>query len=218
MENSKQISLSTRERILEASGEAFAENGFRNATVRDICKKANVNIAAVNYHFGDKESLYVSVLKYWREVAFQKYPLDLRIDEHKTPEEHLRFFIRSFLFRTLEEGQYSWFGKLVAREYMEPTKALDILIEETIQPTFVFLSSVAQKILQKPSSEETIRFCCLSIVSQCLFFVYAKHVIKKLFHQDNFRTEEIESIADHITVFSVEAIKSLGGHVEGEGK
>lgn len=210
MENPNNISQNTKERILRAAGEVFAENGFKNATVRDICKKADANIAAVNYHFGDKENLYISVLKYWREVAFQKYPLDLRTDEHKTPEEHLGLFIRSFLFRTLEEGQYSWFGKLVAKEYMEPTKALDVLIEETIRPAFEFLSHIARQILEKPASEETIRFCCLSIVSQCLFFVYAKHVIKKLFHQDNFRTDEIESIADHITRFSLEAIKSLG--------
>ena len=209
MENSKQINLSTRERILEAAGEVFAENGFRYATVRDICEKANVNIAAVNYHFGDKEKLYYSVLKYWREVAFQKYPLDLKMDENKTPEEHIKVFIRSFLFRVLETGRYSWFGKLVAREYMEPTKALDILIEETIRPTFTFLSSVVRQMLKEPASEEKIRFCCLSIVSQCLFFVYGKHVIRKLFHQDNFKTEEIESIAAHITGFSLEAIKSL---------
>jgi TetR/AcrR family transcriptional regulator, regulator of cefoperazone and chloramphenicol sensitivity len=218
MENGKNSTLSTRERILEAAGEVFAENGFRYATVRDICEKANVNIAAVNYHFGDKENLYISALKYWREVAFQKYPLDLRIDGQKAPEEHLRAFIRSFLYRILEEGQYSWFGKIVAKEYMEPTKALDILVQETIQPTFKFLSSIAQQMFEKPATEETIRFCCFSIVSQCLFFVYAKHVIKKLFYQDNFRAEEIESIANHITCFSIEAIKSLGGHVRGEGK
>jgi TetR/AcrR family transcriptional regulator, regulator of cefoperazone and chloramphenicol sensitivity len=218
MKNSKQISLSTSERILEAAGEVFAENGFRYATVRDICEKAGVNIAAVNYHFGDKERLYYSVLKYWRNVAFQKYPLDLRIDEHKKPEEHLRIFVRSFLFRILEEGRHSWFGKLVAREFIEPTKALDVLIEETIQPTFTFLSSVVQQMLEKSASEETIRFCCLSIVSQCLFFVYGKHIIKKLFHQDNLKTEEIESIADHITSFTLEGIKSLNRHVQGEGQ
>jgi TetR/AcrR family transcriptional regulator, regulator of cefoperazone and chloramphenicol sensitivity len=218
MENSKQISLGTRDRILDAAGEVFAEKGFRYATVRDICEKAGVNIAAVNYHFGDKEKLYYSVLKYWQEVAFQKYPLDLRIDENKTPEEHIRVFIRSFLFRILDEGRHSRFGKLVAREYMEPTKALDMLIEETIRPTFEFLSFVAQQMLEEPASEETIRFCCLSIVSQCLFFVYAKHIIRKLFHQDNFKTEEIELIADHITGFTLEAIKSLRRHVEGESK
>ena len=47
----------TRERILQAAGEAFAAAGYRTTTVRDICQKADVNLASVNYHFGDKQRL-----------------------------------------------------------------------------------------------------------------------------------------------------------------
>ena len=47
----------TRQRVLEAAGEVFAERGFRAATVREICQRAKANLAAVNYHFGDKERL-----------------------------------------------------------------------------------------------------------------------------------------------------------------
>ncbi len=45
----------TRQRLIEAVGEVFAERGFRAATVRDICQRAQANVAAVNYYFGDKE-------------------------------------------------------------------------------------------------------------------------------------------------------------------
>ena len=52
----------TKTRLLEAAGEEFADKGFEGATVRVICDRAGVNLAAVNYHFGDKEHLYVQAL------------------------------------------------------------------------------------------------------------------------------------------------------------
>jgi AcrR family transcriptional regulator len=217
MKKGKNTSLNTRERILEAAGGVFAEYGFRYATVRDICTQAGVNVAAVNYYFRDKENLYTSVLKYWRGEAFKKYPLDIKIDDNRPAEEHLATFIRYFLLRVLEEGQPSWFWKLVAKEYIEPTSALDMLVEETIRPTFQFLSSVVRRLVTGPVSEETVRLCCLSIVSQCLFFVYGKHVIKKLFQKDDFKTEEIETIAAHITRFSLQAINNQGSGKDGRG-
>ena len=54
---------STRARLLETAGEVFAEKGYEAATVREICEKAGVNLAAVNYYFGGKELLYVQTLE-----------------------------------------------------------------------------------------------------------------------------------------------------------
>ena len=53
----------TRHKLIEAAGEIFAEAGYQNATVREICARAGANVAAVNYHFGDKMGLYTELLK-----------------------------------------------------------------------------------------------------------------------------------------------------------
>ena len=75
----------TRQRLLEAAGEVFAERGFRAATVRVICQRAKANIAAVNYYFGDKERLYTAVLQYAFGCALERYPVLLDLDEQAKP-------------------------------------------------------------------------------------------------------------------------------------
>ncbi|MGH7929608.1 MAG: TetR family transcriptional regulator, partial [Candidatus Binatia bacterium] len=64
----------TEQRLLEAAGEIFAEYGYRSATVRQICEKAKANIAAINYHFGDKDGLYLAVLRHLNKVHAEKNP------------------------------------------------------------------------------------------------------------------------------------------------
>ena len=61
----------TRTRLMEAAIEIFAEQGYRSARVRDICEKGRANIAAVNYHFGDKQRLYEACLDH----AFASLPV-----------------------------------------------------------------------------------------------------------------------------------------------
>src|ERR1700749_925116 len=91
--------VATREHLLEAAGEVFAEVGFRAATVRQICQRAGANIAAVNYHFGDKEELYRALLKDSYRAAIAKYPPDFGLPPRATPEQRLRAFVYSFLLR-----------------------------------------------------------------------------------------------------------------------
>src|SRR4030065_2496708 len=73
------------ESILEVAGEIFAEQGFRKTTVREICKRGKVNLAAINYYFGDKEHLYLACLKYYQSIAAQKIPFNFCIDHASTP-------------------------------------------------------------------------------------------------------------------------------------
>ena len=57
------LDAGTRAKLVDAAGVVFAESGYQGATVREICARAGVNIALVNYYFGDKLELYAEVLR-----------------------------------------------------------------------------------------------------------------------------------------------------------
>jgi AcrR family transcriptional regulator len=56
-------SKATREKIIKAASRAFARNGYDGASIRTIVAAADVNQAAINYHFGSKDGLYRAVLQ-----------------------------------------------------------------------------------------------------------------------------------------------------------
>ncbi|MBD9537254.1 TetR/AcrR family transcriptional regulator [Stenotrophomonas sp. ATCM1_4] len=59
----KPASFSTKDRILGAAEELFAQHGFAGTSLRQVTSHADVNIAAVNYHFGSKENLVNEVFR-----------------------------------------------------------------------------------------------------------------------------------------------------------
>jgi TetR/AcrR family transcriptional regulator, regulator of cefoperazone and chloramphenicol sensitivity len=200
----------TRQQLLEAAGEVFAAAGFRDATVREICRRAAANIAAVNYHFGDKEALYAEVLRYSHKMALEKYPLVPDVGADATPEKKLRAFVHSFLLRIFDTGPTSWHGKLMSREMIEPSAALDSLVEERMRPMAGQLWQIIADILDCPLNHERVRQCSFSIVSQCVFYHHCRPVVLRLFPKDFPQdAAAIERLADHITRFSLAAMKHL---------
>src|SRR5882724_4164695 len=95
-------SAETRRRLLDAAGEVFAEQGFRAATIQNICRRARANIAAVHYHFGDKERLYTAAIDYADRVAGEQPAAPPSAATTGTPEVRLRKHVASFLSRLLD--------------------------------------------------------------------------------------------------------------------
>lgn len=204
-----QVHDETRRELLEAAGEVFAEVGFRNATVREICRRAGANVAAVNYHFGDKERLYAEVLRYSQQKAFEKYPPLLDAAADALPEEKLRAFVRSFLLRIFDKGSTAWFGKMMSREMIEPTGALEALLEMRLRPMADLLGGIVAEILDCPLQDEKVRLCSFSVVSQCVFFHHCRTVISQLFPEQRLDVSSVEQLAGHVTRFSLAAMKRL---------
>jgi AcrR family transcriptional regulator len=205
----------TRQRILEAAGEIFADSGFRQTTIRQISARAGVNVAAINYHFQSKDNLYLETLRYWKDVAFAKYPAEPATSEADEPEKRLEGFIRAFVFRILDGGIESRFGRLMAREFTEPTAALDTIVEETARPIFHLITGLVGSITGHDPASDTVLYCCASIIGQCLYFLYARPVLRRLVGAGRADSMDMADIAAHISRFSLAALASIRHDREG---
>ena len=151
-----------------------------------------------------------------RMLPFKKHPLDEALDKSSSPEERLKDFVSRFIGRVREchEGEFPWVRKLIAHELLRPTEGLDMVAEEGIRPIFKTLSAIVRELLGRGATEDTINLCCASIVGQSLFFFYAQPMIKRLFPGKNYTDTKL--IADHITHFSLNAIKKFAAHKKGD--
>ena len=207
MDKQGKESKKTREHILQIACEVFAERGFRTTTVRDICRMAQVNVAAVNYYFSSKEKLYEEVCKYIFGLSPDNADPRFILGDNKNPEEKLHAFIHAMLLTVLARDRSNWREMIMAREMIEATNALTIVIEDMIKPRFQQLYSIVKDLLGEGVEDELVRKCCLSITGQCLYYRFAQPVVLKLNPQQKFDKAGIKELAGHITQFSLQAIK-----------
>jgi TetR/AcrR family transcriptional regulator, regulator of cefoperazone and chloramphenicol sensitivity len=205
--HSTELSCATESRLLEAAGEIFAEVGYRAATVRQICEKAGANIAAVNYHFGDKEGLYMAVLRSVPDAHAEKFPADRGLPPGASAEQKLAAYIESLLNRVFDEGRPGWHTKIMAREMIEPTRALDTLVADVALPVHQELASIVRELLGSRATEDAVRLCTLSILSQCVYYHHARSVLSRLYPEQEYGFRDIAQLADHITRFSQGALQ-----------
>jgi AcrR family transcriptional regulator len=194
--------------LLEAAGQIFAEVGYRAATVRQICDKAGANVAAVNYYFGDKQHLYEAVLHSVPDAHALKYPYNGKLRGNAAPEDRLRAYIESLLYRVFDPGRPGWHAKLIARELAEPTRAMDTLLEEVARPLHRELTAIVRELLGPSAREEDVRRCVLSIIGQCVYYHHARAVLPRLYPDHDTDPDHVARLVNHVVEFSLAGLKS----------
>jgi AcrR family transcriptional regulator len=202
-------SLNTKQRLLQAACRIFAEKGFRDATVAEICETANANIAAINYHFGDKESLYDTVWHYAFEMAAQAYPIDGNLPDNPILEDYLYSYAFAILHRIFSETETGLFAKLLHQEMSNPTLALDHIAHEVLIPQSRFLGKVIHETLEPEITEEHIRLCMHSIIGQCAFYNFSRALRERIIGKKVLSEKEIEQTARHIARFSMGGLNAV---------
>jgi AcrR family transcriptional regulator len=200
----------TRQRLLDVAAELFADRGLDGVSVRELCTAAGANVAAINYHFGDKFGLYSELV----EVAIERMRRGLSdapkegTPEENTPEERLAAYILAELQRALSAKTGPWVVRLMNREVEAPTPALDRVVREVIRPRVQYVSRLVAELMGSPVEDPRVAIT-VATIDGLSSLLRRGPIIERLIPRMRVNPEAIRTMADTTTKFVLAGIREL---------
>ncbi len=194
-------SAETKTKILEAAARIISQKGYPSTTVAEICDGAGANIAAVNYHFGDKKNLYIETWKYAFHHAITTHPPDGGVPRDADFPERLKGWVVSTLRRITDPDCFDF--EITHAELTHPTGFLTEVISANAHKMFNPLENLVKEYLGGIADEQDIQLCAMSIHAQCMnpmvFSLRKNHVLPIPMPV----RPGIDKIVDHVMQFSL---------------
>ncbi len=201
-----------RERLLEAAAACFAARGFKDASVREITAAAGCNVAAVNYHFGDKDSLYRAVFRQrlaelrTRRVGVLNALLER---ESLSLEDVLRAFASAFLQPLTEESRGQLTVRLIMRDMVEGHLPRQMILDEMIRPTQQALLAALHAACPRLPAKDAL-MCVHSLVAQLVHLLRVQELFAEGDAHDGEQLDLGQAV-EHIVRFSAAGVREYAG-------
>ncbi len=196
----------TRARIIEAAGPIFADKGYRDATVREICETAGVGLASVNYHFRDKQHLYAQVVESAFDDLSRLKPPQVEWPVGTPVETKLRAWILRLAERTVEPKEDTWQERLLTREIHAPSPACEEFLRRRIRNELEPLFAILGEILPPDTPDHDRWRITFSVTGQILHYDSHRGLMRLLLGDatgdPHYRAAQV---AEHIARFCLAA-------------
>jgi AcrR family transcriptional regulator len=202
--------MDTREHIKEVARELFANQGYDGVSVRDIIRKADVNLGAITYHFGSKEDLY-------RELIVEMgHKLQGELEKLKsmkaTSSKKLEGYIRTFMELVLRNPTHA---RMTLREMAMGGKPFMEIMEPIAQANFSTLRSILDVGMRKKEFRRMdTPLAAFSIIAVCVHFINAQPMFLRFVGKLRNNDEFIEKIINHTVQFVLGSLKNNEGRDE----
>jgi AcrR family transcriptional regulator len=174
---SRQDGESTRAQLLDVAGRLFAEHGYLGTSSKEICLRAGVNMAAVNYHFGSRDGLYEAVLVEAHRQVVSLEDLAAFARSERPPREKLRALIAHFV-KQAGLGEKSWGFKVVLREVMAPSPLVNTLVEHAVAPKAGIVSRLMAEYLGLPCEHPAVQRGLMMTIFPCIALLIAPQSLR----------------------------------------
>lgn len=164
--------LETRTKIIDCAGRLFAQRGFEATTSKLICTTAQVNMAAVNYHFGSREGLYRAVLKEAHTYLMNLDLLTQLEQSNDSAEAKISQLLDLYISSILRDN--SWYVEVWARELLQPSHFFQEVFQGEIVPKLNTLLRLFANYLELSMDDKRLYSCLFTTMSPfvMLFWSY----------------------------------------------
>lgn len=195
----------TKDKLFRAAVKVFASQGYKGATVREICALAGAgNLSSINYYFGSKEELYREILDLiFLEYEKQKEKLPAPKGRTATPEEQLRQFIEAYclmLYRGVEVD--ADMRSIFMAEMSRPSPSLDQMAAKYMMPQAGELMNILRGILGAKTPPQVLLDCGVSIVGAIGYYSVAWPLFTRMFPDLPDMQLYADDLAEHVHRFS----------------
>lgn len=199
--------FSTKQRILDSAEALFARHGFAGASLRQVTASANVNLAAVNYHFGSKENLINEVFRRRLDElnGHRLQALDVVLTEARhTLEDLLGAFVRPALSLSQDNKGGAGFVRVLARAYAEHNEQLRKFLHDNYGPALKRFAAAFARLLPHLDKQEL--YWRLDIVSGALTYAMADFGMIK--RRGTTEQQHRELSAEHLIRFAAAGLRA----------
>jgi len=200
----------TREHLLEAAGQVFAEKGFERSTAKEISARARTNTAAVNYYFGGIDGLYDAVLEEARNRIFSDQAIENAIAGKKDPKAKLEAVFGAVIQTLLGPLSASWVLRVLGRDMVTPTRASDAAKERLILPRALILRRFVGEYVDLPEDHPSVARACVSLMAPfCMLVLADRRRMKRALPSLGLGPQDAAELARHLAQFALAGLESL---------
>ena len=206
---SKKHGSGTRQRLMAAAGHVFAEQGFDRATGKEICKRADVNTAAINYHFGGIEGLYLAVLDEIRGHLAVADAAAEAIVAAADGRDKLRAAFALIVGATLRSDASAWMGQVLGRELIVPSRASEALWKKGRLRVAMLKREIA-KVMELPEDHPAVERGCVSVLAPIHWLLIVdRRLIKRIFPNLGLGPSDADVLVDHMTDYAFAGLRAV---------